>query len=207
MNDLFSSVDEVVPGMIFLPGFVDTLSLKGELDAVLQRSPLRHMQTSRGFQMSVKTSNCGSMGWISDRKGYRYSETDPVTGLAWPAMPSGFLNLAKNAAEAAGYPAFLPDVCLMNFYEPGTQMGAHQDRDEASFEHPIVSVSLGIAARFFVIGPERRGKSIAVDLADGDVIVFGGESRKYYHGVRKIKQATHPVFGPARWNLTFRRAA
>ncbi|MFK7893549.1 MAG: alpha-ketoglutarate-dependent dioxygenase AlkB [Granulosicoccus sp.] len=207
MSDLFSSADEVVPGMIFLPGFTDSRRLKAELDAVLQRAPLRHMQTSRGFQMSVKTSNCGSLGWISDRKGYRYSDTDPVTGQAWPAIPAGFLRLAISAAEAAGYRGFLPDVCLINFYEPGTQMGAHQDRDEASFEHPIVSVSLGIEARFFVIGPERRGKSIAVDLADGDVIVFGGDSRKFYHGVRKVKQATHPVFGAARWNLTFRRAA
>ena len=94
----------------------------------------------------------------------------------------------------------------MNHYQPGTQMGAHQDRDESDFDAPIVSVSLGIDARFFVMGSRRRGSSIAVDLSDGDVLVFGGPARKFYHGVRKLKFSEHPRFGPVRWNLTFRKA-
>lgn len=192
--------------MFLLRGFADSQQLMPELIDVLSQAPLRHMQTSRGYQMSVKTSNCGTLGWISDRRGYRYSETNPVNGLTWPVMPTCFLELATNAAQSAGFGDFVPDACLINQYVPGTQMGAHQDRDEADFAFPIVSVSIGIDARFFVIGAQRKGKSISVDLSDGDVIVFGGPARKFYHGVRKLKVSSHPVFGAVRWNLTFRRA-
>jgi alkylated DNA repair protein (DNA oxidative demethylase) len=205
-NLVVVQADEVMPGMFVLPGFVDSAAVKLQLEAILESAPLRHMQTSRGFQMSVKTSNCGKLGWISDRRGYRYSDTDPVSGLAWPVMPSLFSQLAQEAASLAGFDNFLPDACLINHYVPGTQMGAHQDRDESCFDHPIVSVSLGIDARFFVVGAQRRGKSTAIDLKDGDVLVFGGPARRYYHGVRKIKPSSHPCFGAVRWNLTFRRA-
>lgn len=156
--------------------------------------------------MSVQTSNCGEVGWISDRRGYRYSAIDPLTEQPWPDMPEEFSMLASRAAAEAGYDGFTPDACLINYYVPGTQMGAHQDKDEQDFEQPIVSVSLGIDARFFVIGPERKGTSTAVDLSDGDVLVFGGPSRKFYHGVRKLKTSVHPLWGAGRWNLTFRKA-
>ena len=114
--------------------------------------------------------------------------------------------LANSAASAAGFDEFVPDVCLINQYKPGSQMGAHQDRNERNFDHPIVSVSLGIPARFFVQGESKGGKAVSVDVHDGDVIVFGGEARCYYHGVRKLKLASHPLFGSVRWNLTFRVA-
>lgn len=206
MADLQSRIVDVIPGMFVLPGFASSFILKPDLEALLLEAPLRQMQTSRGYQMSVKTSNCGPLGWISDRSGYRYTRTDPNTGLPWPKIPEKFSSLAQTAASRAGFHNFSPDSCLINQYEPGTQMGAHQDRDEESFEHPIVSVSLGIDARFFVLGPERRGKSVSIDLSHGDVLVFGGAARKFFHGVRKVKESSHPDFGAVRWNLTFRRA-
>ena len=206
MNDLISDCMEICPGMIVLPGYADSAALHESLQKVLAHSPLRQMPTTRGFLMSVQTSNCGDAGWISDRRGYRYVALDPLTGKRWPSMPANFATLATAAAQRAGFNNFYPDACLINHYQPGTQMGAHQDRDEADFTQPIVSVSLGIDARFFVIGPERKGKSIPVDLTDGDVMVFGGPARRYYHGVRKLKESSHPLFGAARWNLTFRKA-
>lgn len=206
MKDLWSDLLEICPGMSLLPDFADSAALQPVLESVLEEAPLRRMQTSRGFYMSVQTTNCGQVGWVSDRRGYRYSDTDPLTGDPWPAMPVLFRELAEQAADAAGFAGFKPDACLINYYQPGTQMGAHQDRDESDFGEPVVSVSLGIDARFFVIGSERRGRSIAVDLSDGDVLVFGGPARKFYHGVRKLKSSDHPRFGPVRWNLTFRKA-
>lgn len=206
MGDLVSQVIEICPGVFLLPGFVDSAELHKPLQNVLARAPLRQMQTSRGFLMSVHTSNCGDVGWVSDRRGYRYAERDPLTDQAWPDMPLGFSRLATEAAAQAGFAGFAPDACLINQYRPGTQMGAHQDKDESDFSQPIVSVSLGIDARFFVIGPEKKGTSIPVDLQDGDVVVFGGPARRYYHGVRKLKASVHPEFGDVRINLTFRKA-
>lgn len=206
MSDLISQVIEICPGMYVLPGYANSEALREPLEQLLTSSPLRQMKTSRGKSMSVHTSNCGRVGWISDTRGYRYVDTDPLTGEPWPAMPVEFSTLASAAALEAGFRGFEPDACLINHYQPGTQMGAHQDRDESDFSQPIVSVSLGIDARFFVIGPERQGTSIPVDLSDGDVVVFGGPARKYYHGVRKLKASTHSRFGAVRWNLTFRKA-
>ena len=206
MSDLVADTVEIREGMYLLPNFVDSSHLRPGLESVLQSAPLRRMQTSRGFEMSVLNSNCGTVGWLSDRMGYRYSDVDPLSGKPWPSMPGSFKALALSAAELAGFRSFNPDSCLINQYQPGTQMGAHQDRDEQDFDAPIVSVSLGIDARFFVIGSQRRGKSTPVDLADGDVLVFGGPARLYYHGVRLLKYAEHPTWGAVRWNLTFRQA-
>jgi len=121
-------------------------------------------------------------------------------------MPELFKSLSSQAAKQVGFASFIPDACLINQYQPGTQMGAHQDRDERDFDAPIVSVSMGIDARFFVIGPEKRGKSTPIDLHDGDTLVFGGPARMFYHGVRKLKYSRHPLWGAVRWNLTFRQA-
>jgi len=192
--------------MWLLPSFASSAQLLPEIDQIISTAPLRQMQTQRGFTMSVAMTNCGEVGWTSDRRGYRYSETDPETGAKWPAMPVSLKNLATDAAKTVGFDGFEPDACLINQYKPGAQMGAHQDRNERSFEHPIVSVSLGITARFFVLGEENRGPSKSVDLNDGDVIVFGGEARRHFHGVRKLKASTHPIVGDTRWNLTFRVA-
>lgn len=205
-GNLFSDSRLVCPGMTHLPAFIDTGKIQPLMQSVLSSSPLRRMETQRGKFMSVETSNCGALGWVSDRKGYRYVDIDPLNGQPWPAMPEHLENMAEQAANAAGFSGFRPDSCLINYYVPGTQMGAHQDKDENDFSAPIVSVSMGIDARFFVLGPERRGTSTAVDLSDGDVVVFGGPSRLFYHGVRKLKASTHEIFGASRWNLTFRKA-
>jgi len=195
-----------MPGMWLLPGFASSDDICAHIEQVVAKAPLRHMQTQRGFSMSVGMSNCGDVGWTSDRRGYRYSPVDPLTDRPWPAIPSQMRNLATKAAAEVGFHGFKPDVCLINQYQPGAQMGAHQDKDERDFDHPIVSVSLGIPARFFVQGECRGGKSVSVDLYDGDVIVFGGEARQHFHGVRKLKSASHPTLGSVRWNLTFRVA-
>lgn len=192
--------------MWLLPGFTSSAQLLPDIKKIVALNPLRHMQTQRGHSMSVAMTNCGEVGWTSDRRGYRYSATDPITDKPWPPMPASFKDLANSAANIAGFPNYQPDACLVNQYKPGAQMGAHQDRNERSFAHPIVSVSLGIPARFFVLGEEKRGASTAVDVHDGDVIVFGNEARRYFHGVRKLKPSSHPVAGEVRWNLTFRVA-
>lgn len=156
--------------------------------------------------MSVAMTSCGDVGWVSDRRGYRYSPVDPISGNPWPPLPTEFLRLAQRAASRAGFENFTPDTCLINRYTPGTGMGAHQDKDEKDLSAPVVSVSLGIPARFFVLGEQRQGRSLPVDLQDGDVIVFGGPARHLFHGVRKLKAGEHATFGAVRWNMTFRKA-
>ncbi|MBX2823410.1 MAG: DNA oxidative demethylase AlkB [Gammaproteobacteria bacterium] len=196
----------ICPGMWLLRRYADPKALKPVIEAVCGVAALRRMMTPGGRQMSVKMSNCGRYGWVSDRSGYRYQPEDPLTSRAWPAMPDVFAELSTEAAAVAGYTGFIADACLINCYEPGTGMTAHQDCNEQDFTQPIVSVSLGIPARFFVQGAERRGKSIPVDLESGDVVVWGGESRRYYHGVRPLKHNSDIHFGECRYNLTFRRA-
>ncbi len=180
--------------------------LQEAIQAVLARSPWRQMTTMRGYTMSVAMSNCGTAGWISDRRGYRYSTTDPLTGQDWPALPPVLQDLAARAAAAAGYARFTPDACLLNRYLPGTAMGLHQDRNERDLSQPIVSVSLGIAATFLFGGAQRSDPTRRVELAHGDVVVWGGASRLHFHGIAKLKAARHPFAGEARINLTFRRA-
>jgi len=206
LESLFSEPVTVLPGMTLLPKFASSEELQPVLSAVCRASPVRQMVTRRGQKIQVAMTNCGDCGWVSDTKGYRYTAIDPLSEKNWPAMPQALKELAQRAADEGGFPGFEPDACLINRYQPGIQMGAHQDRDEQDFSQPIVSVSLGIPARFFVLGLERRGVSTPVDLSDGDVVVFGGPARLYYHGVRKLKPNDDPIWGPYRWNLTFRKA-
>jgi len=176
------------------------------LDAVLAQAPLRHMETPGGFRMSVALSNCGALGWTSDRHGYRYTRHDPQTGRPWPALPDAFLRLARAGAEAAGFAGFRPDACLVNRYLPGARMSLHQDKNERDFGAPIVSVSLGIDAVFLFGGRQRGDRARRVPLRHGDVVVWGGPDRLRYHGVLPLKDATHPRLGAMRINLTFRQA-
>src|SRR5690606_37955674 len=138
-------------------------------------SPFRHMRTPGGFTMSAALSNCGALGWTSDRRGYRYSPLDPDSGRAWPPMPEEFLRLAREAAAAAGFENYTPDACLINRYLPGSRMSLHQDKNERDFEAPIVSVSLGISAVFLFGGHARADKTARVPLHHGDIAVWGGE--------------------------------
>jgi alkylated DNA repair protein (DNA oxidative demethylase) len=150
-------------------------------------------------------TNCGSAGWVTDRTGYRYSPDDPQSGKPWPAMPPLLRELADRAATSGGFAGFAPDVCLINRYVPGAKMSLHQDKDELDFGAPIVSVSLGLPAIFMFGGIKRSDKPRRFRLEHGDVAVWGGPSRLFYHGVAPLAEGNHPVMGPQRLNLTFRK--
>lgn len=169
-------------------------------------APFRHMITRGGFTMSVALTNCGELGWTTDRRGYRYTGTDPDSGQPWPAMPDAFSRLAHDAAATAGFADFTPDACLVNRYEPGARVSLHQDKNERDFSAPVVSVSLGMTAMFLFGGHERVDKASKIPLYHGDVAVWGGEDRLRYHGVMPLKDNTHQVLGSQRINLSFRKA-
>lgn len=173
---------------------------------VAAAAPFRRMLTPGGFEMSVAMTNCGTAGWVTDRRGYRYAPADPMTGAPWPALPAVLLRLAGDAAAEAGYPGFVPDACLVNRYEPGARLSLHQDRDERDYGHPIVSVSLGLPATFQFGGPRRADPVRRLALRHGDVVVWGGVSRLHHHGVLALKDGEHPATGRARINLTLRKA-
>jgi len=181
-------------------------ALLAALDVIRQAAPFRHMQTPGGLAMSVALTNCGALGWTSDRHGYRYTRHDPQTGCDWPAMPEVLMQLAQEAAAQAGFAEFKPDACLINRYLPGTRLSLHQDKDERDFSAPIVSVSLGLPAIFLFGGAARTDKAARVPLFHGDVVVWGGVDRLRYHGVLPLKPAYHPLLGEQRINCTLRRA-
>ncbi len=201
----------LAPGAVLLHGFaVPSAARERELIAdlreIIDAVPLRNMETPGGYTMSVAMTTCGDVGWVTDRRGYRYSETDPVSGARWPAMPQSFRTLASDAATAAGYEDFAPDSCLINRYDVGAKMGLHQDKDERDFSAPIVSVSLGLPATFLFGGPKRSDPTQKILLEHGDVVVWGGPSRLFHHGVSPLKAGHHPLLGNCRINLTFRKA-
>ena len=174
---------------------------------VVSKAPFRYMITPGGFRMSVAMTNCGALGWVTDRTGYRYDPMDPESGLPWPPMPESFLTLARNAAAKAGFKEFVPDACLINRYDPGARLTLHQDKNERDFDQPIVSVSLGLPAIFLFGGLNRTDTAVRVKLTHGDVAVWGGSARLRYHGVLPLWAGHHPLVGGYRINLTFRQAA
>ncbi len=210
MTDLFPTLGPypIATGAMVLPGFA-LAEGPALFDAVMKidrQAPFRCMTTPGGFPMSVAMTNCGTYGWVSDVGGYRYDPRDPVSGLPWPALPADFLRLATSAAALAGHAAFTPDVCLINRYQARTRLSLHQDSDERDFTQPIVSVSLGLPATFLFGGARRRDTCLRIPLAHGDVVVWGGEARRHYHGVAPLAAGEHPLTGQLRINLTFRRA-
>lgn len=210
MPDLFTldSRQVLQPGAVLLRG--RALSIDAELLAAIEtiaaQSPFRRMVTPGGFEMSVAMTNCGRVGWVTDRKGYRYDSRDPETGAPWPDMPGLFRTLAREAASEAGFEGFVPEACLVNRYQPGTRLSLHQDKDERHYEHPVVSVSLGLPATFQFGGLKRSDRPMKVALGHGDVVVWGGPARLVYHGVLALKDGEHPLTGRRRFNLTFRKA-
>ena len=179
-------------------------ALLAAVRAVVAEAPLFVPAMPRtGKPMSVRMSNCGPLGWVTDKAhGYRYQPTHPVTGKPWPAMPEPLLELWR--AHAA-YP-HPPQACLINFYAPSAKMGLHQDRDEVDFDAPVLSVSLGDDCLFRIGGTERGDKTMSVRLQSGDIIVLGGKSRLAYHGVDRIYPDTSMLLKqPGRINLTLRR--
>jgi alkylated DNA repair protein (DNA oxidative demethylase) len=204
-----SSREEIAEGAALLRGFVR--SFEGELIAalrdVVEQAPFRHMVTPGGHQMSVAMTNCGSLGWVTDRGGYRYDSVDPNSGRPWPSMPASFRKLAREAAAQAGFDGFSPDACLVNRYLPGARMSLHQDKDEGDFGAPIVSVSLGLPATFLFGGLKRGDKAQRFRLSHGDIAVWGGPARLVYHGVAPLADGEHASMGRQRINLTFRKAS
>jgi DNA oxidative demethylase len=200
--------ERLAPGAWLLHGFaLDRVQgLLTDIDRIEAAAPFRHLVTPGGFRMSVAMTNCGTLGWVSDRRGYRYDACDPLSGRRWPSMPRVFLELARAAAQAAGFPGFEPDACLVNRYEPGARLTLHQDKDERDYGAPIVSVSLGLPAVFLFGGDVRRDRPRRVPLQHGDVVVWGGPARLHHHGVLALKDGYHDVLGALRLNLTFRRA-
>jgi alkylated DNA repair protein (DNA oxidative demethylase) len=214
LADLFAARDDAVatkepldPGAFLLRGFARGMeqALWQGVCAIAAEAPFRRMMTPGGRQMSVAMSNCGALGWVTDRAGYRYVACDPESGRPWPPMPVDFLALAQRAATEAGYPDFRPDGCLVNRYEPGARMSLHQDKDEQDLGAPIVSVSLGLPALFLWGGDKRAERPRRLRLESGDVIVWGGPSRLRFHGVETPAPGEHPVTGASRVNLTFRK--
>jgi alkylated DNA repair protein (DNA oxidative demethylase) len=201
--------ERLAPGAWLLRGFALELApaLLTAIEDIAAAAPFRHLVTPGGFRMSVAMTNCGSLGWVSDRRGYRYAACDPLSGLAWPPMPPLFLELARAAAQTGGFPDFAPDACLVNRYEPGARLTLHQDKDESDLSAPIVSVSLGLPATFLFGGDARTDKQRRVPLHHGDVAVWGGPARLHHHGVLAVKNGHHELVGSQRLNLTFRRAS
>lgn len=195
-------------GAVLLRGFVKSFEseLIASLRETIAQAPFRRMFTPGGHQMSVAMTNCGEAGWLTDHSGYRYDGIDPVSGKPWPAMPPAFRALAETAAREGGFVGFSPDACLINRYAPAARMSLHQDRNESDFDAPIVSVSLGLPAIFLFGGPKRADRPQRYRLEHGDVVVWGGPSRLFFHGVAPLADGDHVVMGRQRINLTFRKA-
>jgi alkylated DNA repair protein (DNA oxidative demethylase) len=213
--DLFESVADIRPsregmaeGAVLLRGFAGPAEsdLMAALREIVDQAPFRHMVTPGGHQMSVAMTNCGRIGWVTDRTGYRYDANDPEAAKPWPAMPPSFCDLAARAAVQAGFAAFMPDACLVNRYQPGARMSLHQDKDELDFGAPIVSVSLGLPATFLFGGLQRSDKPRRFRLEHGDIAVWGGPARLAFHGVAPLAEGEHAMMGQQRINLTFRKA-
>lgn len=194
------------PGLNHLPGFIDRdvqRELVDALRAVVSEAPFfTPVMPRTGRPFSVRMTNLGSLGWVSDRAGYRYQAVHPETGRPWPPIPEVVLDIWR---KVSGY-AHDPEACLVNYYREGAKMGLHRDEDEEDFSAPVVSISLGDTAVFRIGGTERGGKTETLKLASGDVLVMGGESRLCYHGIDRVLSGTSTLLKDGgRINLTLRR--
>jgi alkylated DNA repair protein (DNA oxidative demethylase) len=195
-----------VDGLRIVPGYLDRAAqsaVREALQDVCARAPLYTPRMPKtGRPMSVRMTNCGSLGWVTDEGGYRYQPAHPETGDPWPPMPAALLDAWR---ELAGY-AHLPEACLVNVYGPAAKMGLHQDRDEQDFSAPVVSLSLGDTCLFRIGGTKRSDPTRSVRLASGDAVVLGGEARLAFHGVDRIMPGTSTLLPEGgRINLTMRR--
>lgn len=193
-------------GVRHIPGHLDRdeqQSLLEEIRAVVRQAPLYRPEMPRsGKPFSVRMTNCGDLGWVADKAGYRYQDRHPVTAAPWPAIPARLLELWE---ELTG-DAVPPQACLVNFYDSSARMGLHQDRDESDFSAPVLSISLGDACLFRIGGTERGQPTRSFRLESGDVVILGGESRLAFHGVDRIYPTTSTLLKDGgRINLTLRR--
>ena len=202
------AIMQVLPkGVRHIPSYLDLETqeaLVEDIRKVVQAAPLYVPTLPRsGKPMSVRMTNCGTLGWVTDREGgYRYQATHPVTGEPWPPIPQRLLDLWNTVS---GYPK-PPEACLVNFYSQDAKMGLHQDRDEQDLSAPVVSVSLGDQCLFRVGGTRREDRTLSFKLKSGDVVILGGEGRLAFHGVDRIYPATSALLkNGGRINLTLRR--
>lgn len=194
----------IAPDFWLLRGHANQGALLPLIEKIAKAAPFRHMTVPGGKKMSVAMTNCGRYGWTASTKGYAYEAIDPESRpqTPWPDMPSELFELAQQAASTVGWPQFQPDACLINRYEAGASMGLHQDRDELDLSQPIVSISLGASCQFIVGGDTRKSPTTSTLLHNGDILVWGGQSRLLFHGVRPVSRAE----GTLRYNLTLRKA-
>ena len=193
-------------GVRHIPGHLDRDEQKSLLDdirAVVRQAPLYRPEMPRsGKPFSVRMPNCGELGWVADKAGYRYQDRHPVTGAPWPPIPERLLKLWN---DLTGY-AVPPQACLVNFYDSSARMGLHQDRDESDSSAPVLSISLGDSCLFRIGGTERGQPTRSFRLESGDVVILGGESRLAFHGVDRIYPTTSTLLKDGgRINLTLRR--
>ncbi|WP_457089439.1 alpha-ketoglutarate-dependent dioxygenase AlkB [Microvirga sp. P5_D2] len=196
----------LAPGLVYYPDYLDRPAQEGLLQTLREITKAAPLYTPRmprtGKPFSVRMTNVGRLGWVSDVDGYRYQPTHPDTGKPWPAMPDQVLRAWE---ELSGYPQ-APDACLINFYEPTARMGMHQDKDEKEFAAPVVSLSLGDTALFRYGGLDRKDPTKSVKLRSGDAIVFGGPARLIYHGIDRLMPGTSDLLPQGgRINLTLRK--
>ncbi|SIO48987.1 alkylated DNA repair protein (DNA oxidative demethylase) [Rhodovulum sp. ES.010] len=188
---------EIFPGWLEPPAQAEMVE---DLRAVVAAAPFFQPETRFGRKMSVRMTSAGRYGWVSDRRGYRYERRHP-SGVAWPPIPASVLAVW----EAITGLDRRPDCCLVNYYAEGAKMGMHQDRDEADFGWPVLSISLGDAARFRIGNIERGGATESVWLNSGDVLVMGGEARLVHHGIDRVRPGSSTLLkGGGRLNLTLR---
>ena len=199
---------ELAPGLRYAPGYLDRAAqaaLLDDLRGILLRAPLFQPTMPRSGQpFSVRMTNCGALGWVSDRGGYRYTSHHPITGAVWPPIPP----LVERAWRDLGGHGSAPEACLVNYYAAGTRMGLHQDRDEEGFAAPVLSLSLGDTALFRYGGTERRDPTRSIRLKSGDALVLGGAARLAFHGVDRILAGSSTLLAEGgRFNLTIRRVS
>lgn len=201
----FHEIDTGLAGFRLWPGGLSALEqaeLVEQVMAALEAAPLYRPVTPGGRPFSVRMSNLGPLGWVSDRGGYRYQATHPETGAPWPPMPQRLIDLWR---DLTGWPE-PPDACLINLYRNEAKMGLHQDRDEADLTAPVLSISLGDTA-VFRVAPAEGGRGRPVKLASGDICALTGSARLARHGIDRILAGSSSLIpGGGRINLTLRRA-
>ena len=183
-------------------------ALLADIEKVISAAPLyTPTMPKTGRPFSVQETNCGTLGWVSDKSGYRYQAHHPTTGQPWPALPNRFLKLWQEITKNAP----MPEAGLINFYHAQAKMGLHQDKDEEDLNAPVVSISLGNSAKFRLGGLKRRDEATTIDLCSGDVVVLAGKARLAYHGINRIIENSsnlldkHPQWQNGRFNVTLRR--
>jgi len=209
MTDLFGQnnqqPEELLTDVYLMRGLADADQLLPNIKQVISQAPLRFMRTPGGKRLNISMTHCGQLGWISEPAGYRYAQQDPTSGPHWHDMPESFRQLAMQASGMCGFPGFSPNACLVNHYQAGQELTAHQDKNEPDLSQPIVSVSMGMSARFQIYGDSRSRRPLEVELYDGDVMVWGRSARLIYHGVKTNRSMPHPELGLHRFNLTMRQ--